>query len=38
MQVELVWRHFNLEFVFKYGENTVVNILKKQRVQFLEIW
>ena len=38
MQVELVWRHFNLKFVFKYSENTVVNILKKEGVQFLEMW
>ena len=32
MQVKLVWRHFNLKFVFKYDRNTVINILKKQGV------
>ena len=32
MQVKLVWRHFNVKFVFKYDRNTVVNILKKQGV------
>ena len=36
MQVELVW-HFNLKFVFKYSENTAVNILKKEGVQFLKM-
>ena len=32
IQVKLVWRHFNVKFVFKYDRNTVVNILKKQGV------